>query len=197
MERWYLSVEAFNRCSNDYRLLFFDLFRLLFVRNAFRNDAVSSATPATLDAGRAIVAAWCAWFRCLLLECDESLTSVNERSELTEDFAYKSNWLLEKLRMSGWTWHWHSMNWWPGDARMAWWWIIARSVLHKLIIFTYGRQGQAMSVVLRFRFRLIALTQVVRQIVLNVIGELVLIFWIKPQNLYQPGYDDSFQVTIG
>lgn len=158
MERWYLSIEAFNRRSNDYRLLFFDLFLLLFIRNAFRNDAVSSATPATLDTGRAIVAAWWAWFRCLLFQCDESLTSVNEWSELTEDFAYKSNWLLEKLRMSSWTWHWHSMNWRPGDARVTRRWIIARNVLHKLIIFTYRRQGQAMSVVLRFRFRLIALT---------------------------------------
>lgn len=65
------------------------------------------------------------------------------------------------------------------------------------VVLTNRGQRQAMSVVLRLSLRLVALSQVVRQVVLNVVGEFLLILRIQPQDIDQTANVDTFQVTIG
>lgn len=94
------------------------------------------------------------------------------------------NSLLDELGVAGRARCRHAMDGRPGDAGVTWRWIIANSVFGLiLVILADGRQGETVPIVLRLGVRLVSLSQVVRQVVLDVVSELLLILRIQPQNL--------------
>lgn len=103
-----------------------------------------------------------------------------------EDFNYLNVWemndcnkLLDELCVPGGTRCWNAMDGWAGNAGMTWGWIIANSLLCLVLVILWNRrQRQAMSVILWLRFRLISLSQIVRQVMLYVIRKFLLVLRI-------------------
>lgn len=70
-------------------------------------------------------------------------------------------------------------------------------VILLVVLLGYRWQCETMSVVLRLSFRFVALAQVERQVVLDVVDELLLILGVESEDFNETGYLDTFQITVG
>lgn len=66
-----------------------------------------------------------------------------------------------------------------------------------LVVLADGGQRQTRSVVFRLLLGLVPFAQVVRQVVLDVVGKLLLVLRVQAQHFHQSAHVDAFQITIG
>lgn len=70
-------------------------------------------------------------------------------------------------------------------------------VILLVILLGYRWQRETVSIVFGLCFRLVALAEIKRQIVLDVVDKFLLILGIETEDFNQAGYMDTLQITVG